>query len=252
MNRIYGDSDVESKLTAQSISRNFSRQGLSNIAWALAVFGVYPPNLMQIIYQGLFGVGNEQNPDHMNRIHGDSGLRLPAITNLIQVQMAMDLDGSTHGLKLPDDFPNAWIAAEKAQNTLSWRTSKLQEDVSGALTRMGFEHVMEHVIAWKDTEILSIDIANQENKIAIEVDGPTHFVMNLEKALINKRHGSKRTKDVDGTCKFDNMELNGSTILKHRMLEQLGWKVIHIPFWEWNALGGDRKKQDEYCRQLLK
>jgi len=46
-------------------------------------------------------------------------------------------------------------------------------------------------------------------------------------------------------------EMNGPTVLKHRMLEQLGWRVIHVPFWEWNALEGDDEAKEKYCRQLL-
>jgi RAP domain len=31
----------------------------------------------------------------------------------------------------------------------------------------------------------------------------------------------------------------------------LGWKVIHLPFWEWYALGGDAAAEDAYCSELL-
>ena len=53
---------------------------------------------------------------------------------------------------------------------------------------------------------------------AVEVDGPTHFL------------GDGRTP-------------SGSTLLKRRQLEQLGYTVAPVPFWEWNALGDEEAKR---------
>jgi RAP domain len=41
-------------------------------------------------------------------------------------------------------------------------------------------------------------------------------------------------------------------VLKERLLALLGWRVVHIPFWEWNALGKDAQAKDEYCANLLR
>ncbi len=62
-------------------------------------------------------------------------------------------------------------------------------------------------------------------KIGIEVDGPSHFI------------GRKPT---------------GSTILKRRQVDTLDdIRVISVPYWEWNKLGKDRGKKQEYLRTLL-
>lgn len=50
--------------------------GQANMAWACAVFGSYPRELMQYLYVGLMGTGKEQNPAYMSSLHGDGGLQL--------------------------------------------------------------------------------------------------------------------------------------------------------------------------------
>ena len=38
---------------------------------------------------------------------------------------------------------------------------------------------------------------------------------------------------------------NGSTLLKRKQLTQLGYAVVSVPFWEWQALEGEQE-QSEY------
>ena len=64
-------------------------------------------------------------------------------------------------------------------------------------------------------------------KIAVEVDGPYHFI---------GRSG----------------ELTGSSILKHRQVAAIdGIQVISIPYWEWNEHKYDNEKKKQYLRALL-
>jgi len=53
---------------------------------------------------------------------------------------------------------------------------------------------------------------------AVEVEGPTHFL------------GDGRTP-------------SGSTLLKRKQLGQLGYRVVPVPFWEWQALIGEEAKR---------
>ena len=86
--------------------------------------------------------------------------------------------------------------------------SQFQRDVGQAMEalRMGFQS--EGVLA----EGYSVDLAMVERRIAIEVDGPWHFVSP------DRRSGWEPT---------------GSTVLKRRQLQALGWEVVSIPFYEW-------------------
>jgi very-short-patch-repair endonuclease len=56
---------------------------------------------------------------------------------------------------------------------------------------------------------MSIDIALLDHKIAIECDGPSHFEKNMEKSMTHK------------------------TIIRNRGLERRGWRVVSIPYFEW-------------------
>ena len=60
---------------------------------------------------------------------------------------------------------------------------------------------------------------------AVEMDGPTHFL------------GGGRT-------------LSGGTLLKRKQLGQLGYTVVPVPFWEWQARKGEEAKR-RYLEGLL-
>ncbi|CBZ51661.1 conserved hypothetical protein [Neospora caninum Liverpool] len=61
--------------------------------------------------------------------------------------------------------------------------------------------------------------------IAIEVDGPTHFYANSTR-------------------------YTAYTKLKHRLLTRMGYKVLHVPYFEWRRLRG-QKEREEYMRRKL-
>ena len=66
-----------------------------------------------------------------------------------------------------------------------------------------------------ESNFLSIDMVVRKTMTAIEFDGPAHF-------LSNGKH-------------------NGTTEMKTRLLRLLGWTVVRIPCYEWNALHEDAK-----------
>ena len=76
---------------------------------------------------------------------------------------------------------------------LTLTISKLQRGVSITFDHIGFDNILEHVIDTNESrclkargslslrEFFSIDIANVEKNIGIEVDGPGHFVCFIDK-----------------------------------------------------------------------
>ena len=86
-------------------------------------------------------------------------------------------------------------------------------------------HVFEH----RTAEGLSLDMARPDERRAVEVDGPSHYLMNAR-----------------GRCVVE----NGPTRLKSRLLRRLGWDVTHVPFFEWDGLRGS-EAQDAYLRSKL-
>lgn len=263
-------------LDPKIISRTCKRLELMCVAWTCAVLGQYENDLMKFLYAGLVGIGSQPDIDFLNECYGDSGLQGEAIMSLIYVQLAMELETSNNDLALPNSFPDNWgqrsdsrgdsSAGDIGMNELQLSTSKIQRDVSAAFDRIGFEHVQEHIMLLNELltnqgiplsptplEVLSLDIANVDARIGIEVDGPAHYVTDIEK---EPRKCGKEVV-VNGRLAYEfNMDhvrqqVNGATALKNRLLRQLGWKVINIPFWEWYELNEDEEAENAYCRALL-
>eukprot|EP00985_Skeletonema_marinoi_P001291 scaffold517_cov140-Skeletonema_marinoi.AAC.4 len=253
-----------------SISKVFKRQELANVAWSCAVVGRYPEELMKILYTGIVGTAND--PNRMKQIFHDDGLQQSSIMTLYYVQLAADIEASKLQLALPPGFPNGWGESEghvrgngddlieMSSSMLTLTISKLQRDVSNTFTEIGFENVLEHVIDTNEIkdeygfqlpqtpqEFLSIDIANIGQKVGVEVDGPGHFVRLIDDT---RKPSNKVTLNGMFADKGEN-RVNGPTLLKHRLLTHLGWNIIHLPYWEYQSLGGVREKEKKYCESLL-
>ena len=274
----------ENELTVPMIASMYSRQELANLAWAVAVFGEYPPHLIKIIYMGLTGIGDRPEPSFVQQTFGDTGTQQSHIISLLYLQTMMDLElgRDANPFRPPDDFPGAWTTnpafsscspdgnSMMDRDFLELNSSNTQKFISKAFSRVGFDNVEEFVHTMEDlaveygiqmspypTELLSIDFANADSKIGVEVDGPAHFITKID--------GDGRTL-TSGVGKFDtkygklgyefnwnahDQEINGSTALKKRMLEQLGWRIINIPFWDWSVVNADTEAEENFCRDLL-
>lgn len=83
------------------------------------------------------------------------------------------------------------------------------------------------------TKRLSGPLADSKGKVptgderptAIEVDGPSHFYVNSTKYTAYSK-------------------------LKHRLLTRMGYRVLHVPYFEWRKLRGT-KEREEYMRLKL-
>ena len=267
----------DGQITLGSIARVLNRQEMANLCWACAVFGEYPPDMIQLLYKGLLGVGEQPDPSYVRKIHQDGGIQSSAIMSILYLQIAMDLEQERQSTpSLPGGFPELWdgdsskTSGDNMMENFALRLtrSKIQQSVSNACERIGFSHMEEHVIGM-DTlsmdhgiqmvpnipkEVLSIDIANVDSQIGIEVDGPAHFVTNINDGGYGLRSGTKLIKgklEYQFDWDSEHQEVNGPTALKARILEELGWCVHNLPFWEWYDLESDGQKEEKYCRSLL-
>ena len=73
-----------------------------------------------------------------------------------------------------------------------------------------------------------ISIACRLSSVPPQVDGPTHFV--------SLPGGGRRP--------------NGATALKRRLLARAGWRVVAVPYWEWEACAGPEARA-AYLQRLL-
>jgi very-short-patch-repair endonuclease len=83
----------------------------------------------------------------------------------------------------------------------------LQRQVGGTLSFLGLDPREE--VRIKEGYSLDFVIEWSGQRVAVEVDGPSHFV-------------GRRP--------------NEATLLKHRQLRHLGWRLVSIPYWEWDEL----------------
>ncbi|EJK57295.1 hypothetical protein THAOC_22677, partial [Thalassiosira oceanica] len=91
------------------------------------------------------------------------------------------------------------------------------------LKAVGFD-VDEEVLLGSGYRIDAFVKISDERKVAVEVDGPSHF--------IDRRP-------------------TGSTILKHRQVVPLDRiEVVSVPYWEWDELMSSETKQ-HYLREKL-
>lgn len=77
-----------------------------------------------------------------------------------------------------------------------------------------------------------IDFADPGKKIGLDINGPLHFFRPSSGYL------------------YDSSRLNGYTKLKYRLMEQLGWRIGQIRFYEWNNYHDEKEKAIYLKRKL--
>ena len=237
-------------------------------------------------------------------LYRDNGLTRTHFNSLLYLQIMMDLELGVdqNPFSLPENFPSAWTSnptltalfsdseissssSSRDSNTvMELTTSAFQRRVSMAFNRIDFGHVDEYSLSMKDlvdefgiqipplpVEILSLDIANIDSKIGVEVDGPGHWISIIDPLdnpdILSTVGKWQKSKSVSRMLEYsfhwnsDQQVVNGSTSLKQRLFNLMGWRLINMPFWEWIPVdhryedGGDKgerfEAQNDFCRSLL-
>ena len=189
----------------------FNPQNLSNTVWAFATADQYHPLLfaecVRVVSDSL-----AQDP---------SGWSIGDRSQLHQWQLWLSLE---HGA----DAQQYLLSASQRQLCCAalrepTTTSKLQRSVWAAILGVRSGSTMEYV---EPLTGYSLDLALPSSRIAIEVDGPSHFLLP------------------------DKRKPNGSTLLKRRLLTAAGWRVINVPFYEWEGQKTDGERHAYLERAL--
>ena len=189
--------------------RNFKPQDLANVAWAFAMMGIPSPRLFEAILRMVPAVFNQFEPVNLRQLH--------------QVFLFLTLEAPQLELApLLSDFRVEIRAAFVADEP---SPSRSQRDVAAALLRVGWTHEFEHVT----TDGLSLDMAQSDSKLAVEFDGPSHYLGDARSGLYS---------------------LNGPFLFKQRLLRKLGWKVLHVPYFEWYKLQSAKARDEYLTRQV--
>lgn len=171
-----------------SFRESANPQTLSNTIWGLTILSQNRENLLHELWDHL--LANETEYVYC--------------TELATQMLHVEAIGRVEGLNLspiPEELRSK-LFSKLPQQPATPSLSCLR--MSNLLTEHGWEHARE-VFPLGDSKLLSIDMADS-NKIAIEYNGPTHYLKNI--------YLEETTRE------------NGGTVSKRRLLESLGWKVI--------------------------
>ncbi|KAH8052104.1 endonuclease [Aureococcus anophagefferens] len=158
------------------------------VAWSFSTAGVAAPELFAAIADSVDALDDDQRKMwHHVSIFAEAEAPDHALPRVV-------LDDA-------DALRAAFVADAAAP-------SQAQRDVSESLAEL-LAHDFEHVTP----QGLSLDMAVPAAKLAVEYDGPTHYLA-----------GAAAPRP------------NGKTRCKRRLLEALGWRVVNIPHFEWERL----------------
>lgn len=195
---------------AESRLSSFRFRDVCKIIWALAVFGnLHSASFLEQILSMAMEVDSTDDPIAKHQVL----LFLLSLEAQDHVLPATKVD--PRYIHLRRVCVESWMhqLAEEQQTNLL----KTQNKVFKAIKLI--PGCSEAIFEYNDG-IFIIDIAlylSKGHKVAVEVDGPTHFLLNFPD------------------------KLNGSTVLRNRLLKQQGWTVVSVPVSFWNAAGkGER------------
>jgi RAP domain/FAST kinase-like protein, subdomain 1 len=197
---------------------SFNSQSLTNMAWSFAVFN---------IQQGSFIPAD--SPFFQALLAGDpSKFTVQNLCQMHQFYLWCKEQNGENWLsqELQWQCREAFVSAETAP-------SRIQNDVVETLqTLPDVSQAEVEVLTESGYNLDAVIVYREDEKIAVEVDGPSHFV------------GRSQSP-------------NGATLLKRRQLRALeGWKLVTIPYWEWDAIDTGpeqerREKKQRYLQNLL-
>jgi len=210
--------------------REFNPQDLSNMAWAFATAGHAAPVLFDAIAAEAARRVGEFNPQELTNIAWAFAAAdcLPMESSLFDQRFARCCEALAHEFKsdglsqlhqwrlwyagersCADALPGAALLARCAAafRAAAVHPSRTQRQVAETLASLGLS-VQEEVVIEEGYSLDLVVDCGGEQPVAIEVDGPSHFV------------GRAPT---------------GATLLKRRQLQHLGWHLVSVPYWEWDA-----------------
>ena len=203
----HASSELFHAISAEAVRRRlvgFNAQHLSNIAWACAfadppsadeLFGTLAFTSRCAHFEAAFSIEDLRQLHQWSLWREERGERWPA---------------------LPESLRHACLDAFIEEEG---RPSQLQSDVvryirsrvggmGGGRGVGGAQVREEYRCRASGYSIDALVTLSDGKKIAVEVDGPTHFLC----------HSQRPT---------------GATLLKHRQLRYYGWRLESVPYWEW-------------------
>jgi hypothetical protein len=183
---------------AVRVAPSMKSQNVANIIWGLATLGWQASSDSAAVFQQLVEAFDHER--------GLVLLGTAGLSQLLQAHLASQFLGL--GLiMLPPSMLQVAVQAYR-EDARKVTVSNGQREVGESLRRLGISHDLEYITA---DGLFSIDLAIVDRRIALEFDGPSHFTTNTLEPL-------------------------GHTRLRDRLLSAMGWRVVSVPFFEWDRL----------------
>ncbi|KAJ1283066.1 hypothetical protein BS78_03G099700 [Paspalum vaginatum] len=199
--------------TSSARPLNFNRDQVGNIAWSYAVIGQMDRPFFSHIWRTLSQFEEQRVSDQYRE-------DMMFASQVYLANQSLKLEHPNLGLCLRSDLEEKITRAGKSKRFNQKTTSSFQKEVGRLLYSTGHEWVREYAIDGYTVDAVLID-----EKLAFEIDGPTHFSRNLGTPL-------------------------GHTAFKRRYITASGWKLVSLSLQEWEELQGEFD-QLEYLRRIL-
>lgn len=234
--------EVVTKRAVEIVDR-FDTHSTASLLWAYAVLGETPRGeALRVFCEhaiAVFSRGSEYEGDRSREEEEEEALQI------LKTQVEPDLElGTGYNLRLRQvhQFILACELEGRLEGALQERPllalkgklgsvsrqaffdtrgnpSRLQLEVAGTLKNIGLkceEEAVDPASGYQIDILVRVEDASGESiGIAVEVDGPSHFLSASHQRLAKAR---------------------GSTMFKRKQLELLGYKVVSVPYWEWREL----------------
>lgn len=192
----------------------FNRDQLGNISWSYAVLG----QMNRVFFANVW---NTLSLFEEQRISEQYREDIMFASQVHLVNQCLKLEYSHLDLSLKGELEEKISSAGKTKRFNQKVTSSFQKEVARLLVSTGLDWVREYAVDGYTLDTVVID-----KRVALEIDGPTHFSRNSGSPL-------------------------GHTMLKRRSITAAGWKLVSVPHQEWEELKGGFE-QLGYLRGIIK
>ncbi|KAL9272127.1 RAP domain-containing protein [Drosera capensis] len=187
---------------------------LGSIAWSYAVLG-------QMDRGFFFNVWKTLNRLELHKLSNEYREDVMFATQVLLVNQCLKLEYPHHMLSPRSDLLDKASSVGKTKRFNETVTSSFQKEVTRLLISTGLDWVREYAL-----DGYTLDAVLVDRKVALEIDGVTHFSRNSGVPL-------------------------GHTMLKRRYVGAAGWKLVSVAHQDWEELQGSSQQLD-YLRKLLK